>query len=330
VKTAPKVSVITPTYNRADLISRSIDSVLAQHYDNFELIVIDDGSTDHTQDVLACYHDRRIKTVRFDQNRGIGAARHEGVLQAIGEWVAFLDADDLWDPEKLTCDLAVLKKYPEIDLLFDNYRNLNFLNKIDQPGFEQTRPAFERISTTELETGVFRIDSGLAEAMLTANLIGTASVITIRRSVFTGIGNFNPALSGPEDFELLWRAALSGVKFAYQVRILVHRHKNADSITAQMYSFAPRLLAALDICESSIYHYDRSDLLVQLNRARGRIWLSWLHACALEGKRMDAWLAFRNNLRYGITLDAHIYLMAALAGPHVIAWVRQFLSKNGR
>ena len=157
-KKAPKVSVIMPTYNRANLLPRSIDFVLNQSFSDFELIVIDDGSTDETQNVLSRYHDIRIKVENFERNRGIGAARYQGVSQATGEWVAFLDADDLWFTDKLASDLSILERYPEIDLLFDNYRNINYIEQIDQLGFDQTRPAFDELKTTELEEGVFRIE----------------------------------------------------------------------------------------------------------------------------------------------------------------------------
>jgi GT2 family glycosyltransferase len=327
INSASSVSVITPTYNRATLLERSIESVLAQTYSNFELIVVDDGSIDETQDVLVRYKDARLRFVRFEKNRGIGAARFEGVMQSKGDWVSFLDADDQWHPEKLACDLSVLERHPEIDLLFDNYRNLNYLEKVDQTGFDQTRNAFLQLKTSELESGVFRINAGLAEAMLIANLVGTASVVTIRRAIFDRIGNFNPALSGPEDFELLWRAALANVQFAYQTRVLVERHKDGSSITARTCSFAPRLLEALDLCEANLCYYGRNELLPLLNQARGRMWISLIHAHALEGQRVEAWHAFSSSVRYGFTWKACLYFAAALAGPDGIALAKQFGKK---
>jgi glycosyltransferase involved in cell wall biosynthesis len=323
----PRVSVLTPTYNRADLLTRSIDSVLSQTFNDFELIVIDDGSTDGTQELLAQYKDARLKVVTFGQNRGIGAARYQGVSQAAGEWVAFLDADDLWRPDKLASDISVLERYPEIDLLFDNYRNINYMDQVDQSGFDQTRLAFDKLKTTGLEPGVFRIDAGLAEALLTTNLIGTASIITVRRAVFDKVGNFNPALSGPEDFEFLWRAVLANVQFAYQTHVLVERHKDGESITARTRSFAPRLLGAFDLCEASLKDYGRDELLAPLNRARGRIWLGLLNACALEERRVESFKAFLQTMRYGASMQALLYLSAALAGPAAIKLVQQIRNK---
>lgn len=328
-KKTPKVSVVTPTYNRADLLTRSIDSVLSQTFNDFELIVIDDGSTDGTQEVLAQYQDIRLKVMTFEKNQGIGAARYLGVSQAIGEWVAFLDADDRWLPEKLALDLSVLERHSEIDLLFDNYRNINYIKAVDRSGFDQTYPAFATLETTEVEPGAFRIDSGLAEALLITNLIGTASIATIRRALFERIGNFNPELSGPEDFELFWRAALAGAGVAYQTSVLVERHKDGDSISAHSLSFTPRLLHAYDLCETSLPS-GSEELLVLLNRARARAWTSLIHACALEGRRLEAVSAFGKSLRYGVSMHAFLYLAAAVAGPRVIRLTKRiFYAKQG-
>ena len=320
----PKISVIMPSYNRAPLLGRAIGSVLVQQMDDLELIVVDDGSKDDTRQVLSGYQDQRLHIVLFEENRGIGAARQVGVSYATGEWVSFLDADDLWHPEKLSNDLSVLERHSEIDLLFDNYRNINYLDGVEQLGFDQTSSAFAHLGTTELEPGVFRIDTGLAEALLAGNLVGTASIIVIRRSVFDTIGNFEPRLSGPEDFELLLRAALAGVCFAYQTRVLVERHKDKTSITAQANSFVPQLLKAYEFCEFNIRRHGRLYLLPALRQARGRAWQNLVHANALEGRRWHALVAYRNSLRFGFSRQALFYLLAALAGPRAIQLVKQY------
>ena len=97
----PKVSVVIPTYNRAHLICETIDSILAQTYKDYEIIVVDDGSTDNTQEVLKRYGDK----VRYfyQQNQGQASAWNFAVRQSSGEYIALLDSDDLWLPQKLEC-----------------------------------------------------------------------------------------------------------------------------------------------------------------------------------------------------------------------------------
>ena len=108
----PMVSVILPTYNRAYILKRAIDSVLAQTYPNFELIVIDDGSTDNTSELLSSYHDPRLKVVTPGKNGGAGSARNRGIEAAVGEYIAFQDSDDEWLLEKLDKQVAHLEAHP--------------------------------------------------------------------------------------------------------------------------------------------------------------------------------------------------------------------------
>jgi len=97
----PTVSVIIPTYNRAHLLDRAIRSVLDQTYQDFELIVVDDGSSDPTAEVIATFADPRIYYLRHEKNRGAAAARNTGIEASQGDYVAFLDSDCEWLPKKL-------------------------------------------------------------------------------------------------------------------------------------------------------------------------------------------------------------------------------------
>ncbi len=105
----PLVSVILPTYNRANTISRAVDSVLNQTYSNLELIVIDDGSTDNTGDIIAAIDDERVKCIRKSKSEGAGAARNTGIKHSQGKLVAFQDSDDEWLPDKLSIQVEALQ-----------------------------------------------------------------------------------------------------------------------------------------------------------------------------------------------------------------------------
>ena len=107
---SPAVSIIIPTYNRAALLGRSIRSVLAQSYTDFELLVIDDGSTDETHDVVAGFGDRRIRYIPLARNTGAGAARNVGIRAARGKFLAFQDSDDEWLPSKLAKQMAAYER----------------------------------------------------------------------------------------------------------------------------------------------------------------------------------------------------------------------------
>src|SRR5687767_7523259 len=108
----PVVSVVLPTYNRAPLLGRAIRSVLGQSYTDFELIVVDDGSTDGTSGVVAGFRDKRIRYLPLARNTGAGAARNAGIRVARGKFVAFQDSDDEWLPAKLAKQMSAFERGP--------------------------------------------------------------------------------------------------------------------------------------------------------------------------------------------------------------------------
>src|SRR5205823_3627484 len=117
----PAVSVILPVHNRADVLGRSIQSVLDQTLNNFELIVVDDGSTDGSLAVAKSFADPRIKIIEHGENRGGNAARNAGIRAAQAPLIAFLDSDDVYLPKKLERAAAEFERHPELDLLIDSF-----------------------------------------------------------------------------------------------------------------------------------------------------------------------------------------------------------------
>ena len=110
----PLVSVVIPTHNRAELLRRAIKSVLDQTYVNLEIIVVDDASSGNTHEVVADFGDPRIRYIRHESNRGGSAARNTGIRAATGEFIAFLDDDDEWEPEKTQEQLRLLQRYSAV------------------------------------------------------------------------------------------------------------------------------------------------------------------------------------------------------------------------
>ena len=320
---SPHVSIILPTYNRTDLLPRALQSVLDQDYDDLEIIVIDNGSSPETQIVLDSFRDERIRRVRFEKNRGVGGARNEGILLAQGQLIGFIDSDDAWLSGKLSYQVRLFKEYPEIELIFGNYYNINYLEGGRQNGFEQAERSLSSLCCQTLETDFFKVVDGIPQAILTQSFFATPTVM-LRASVFGKIGNFDVSLSGPEDFEFWFRAAVMGICFAYTDRFLIDRHKDENSLTSKTLQFIPHYLRALDICEENSLRVGKEGLIAYLNVARGHAWRSLVHANALEGRRWYAWVAYRNSLRFGFSRQALLYLLAAIAGPRVITLAKRF------
>lgn len=311
--TPPLVSVITPTYNRAPLLLRAIRSVLDQDFTDFELLVIDDGSTDDTEGVVADLADPRVRYSRFDSNRGVGPARCEGILKSRGKLVAFLDHDDSWKPGKLTKAVAMFERQPQVDIIFSDFDNINYIQNTSERGFVTVEPALRRLEIAPLGEDWWAIESGAPEALMRLNFIGTCSVVVMRRTVFDRAGNFREDISGPEDLEMWWRAALLGARFAYTTEILVERHKDIRSMSAQNRMFAGRILKALDACEQTARHVGRLDLVRHVDDARKRTWRDLAEASVHEGKLGEAWTAFRASLPEGGHLQALRHLAVAFA-----------------
>ena len=129
----PKVSVIIPTYNRAGLLPRAVNSVLSQTYDDYEIIIVDDCSTDNTRDVIAAFTDPRVLSIRHQTNRRQSASINTGISNARGEYIAFLDDDDEWLPAKLEKQVAILDSsssnvglvYCWMDMIEDSTGNIS-------------------------------------------------------------------------------------------------------------------------------------------------------------------------------------------------------------
>jgi len=184
----PKVSVVIPTYNRAHLISRAIKSVLNQTYQNFEIIVVDDGSTDNTEEVINSFNNPCIRYIRHEQNKGGSAARNTGIKFAKGEYVAFQDSDDEWLPEKLEKQMNVFENAPpEVGVVYTGFWRIENDKKIYIP-----------------QSWVSKKDGNIHQELLKGNYITTQSMV-VKKECFKKAGVFDEELPRLQDWELVLR-----------------------------------------------------------------------------------------------------------------------------
>lgn len=183
----PKFSVIIPTYNREDFIKKSVDSVINQSFRNFELIVVDDGSTDNTGKILNKYLDELVYI--YQENKGPSSARNKGLEKSQGEYIAFLDSDDRWTHDKLKETNKCITADSKIKVIHTQekwYKN----GRIHNPKKKHKKPEgyiFEnclRICSVSISTAV------------------------VKREVFDDIGNFNESLPVCEDYDFWIRVSL--------------------------------------------------------------------------------------------------------------------------
>ena len=200
---SPRVSVVLPTYNRADLLPRAIRSVLAQTFDDFELIVVDDCSPSSMAPVVAEFGDPRIRFIRHEQNRGNAAARNTALRAARAPYIAFLDDDDEWAPEKLELQVPVLDaSAPDEAMVYCPRRVIEDgrVVGVDAPGKE----------------------GFVLEHMLPWGLMSCPSVL-LKKVVLDDIGMFDEKLARGVDDDL-WRRIARKYRVRYIDRILVDTH----------------------------------------------------------------------------------------------------------
>jgi glycosyltransferase involved in cell wall biosynthesis len=191
---APRCTIILPTYNRAAALPSAISSVMAQNEQDFELIIIDDGSTDNTREWLATLDDARIRVVRSEHNQGPSAARNIGINMATAPMLAFLDSDDIYCKERLSVPLAIFERDPDVICI------LSSALKEDKHG-----------NTTAVLLPNVKLASGAFEWAMICDLVGVESTsISVRTEHARKIGGFCSDLRRTEDREFLIRLSRLG------------------------------------------------------------------------------------------------------------------------
>lgn len=233
-----KVSVIIPTYNSAQYIKEALNSVFSQTYKNIEVIVIDDGSTDNTKQVLdefllskgfrienkenGCHYTLNAKPYTlisyfYQENKGPASARNRGIQEARGEYIAFLDADDLWLPEKLEKQLKLFKMDQRLKFVYCG-------EYLVRPGEDGTR------CEVKLEKS---LQKGRGQQFLLKNCVGSASVVVANRECFCNVGLFDESLKVAEDWDM-WLRIYRKFPFGYikEPLVKIRAHKGSQSYYA--------------------------------------------------------------------------------------------------
>ena len=214
----PKVSVILPVHNRADVLPRAIESVLGQELRDFELVVIDDGSTDGSAEVAELFGDERIRLIRLDRNRGGNVARNEGIRAARAPLIAFLDSDDRYFPDKLAWTAAEFERRPKLELLVDSFI------KVQPPGARKAEVVRRNPVIDEREQ--FRT------TLFTRRLWKATPAITVRRQIAIEAGLFDETLRRLQDFDFLIRVS-EMANCASTDRVLWVKYWDAGAISGQ-------------------------------------------------------------------------------------------------
>jgi glycosyltransferase involved in cell wall biosynthesis len=239
---APIVTVVVPTHNRAELLRETINSVLDQTFQNFELLVVDDGSTDHTADVARSFQSPKLRYLVRPRCGNLSMLRNAGIQRSSGRWIAFLDSDDLWRPDKLAIQADFLSTEPGAGFVLSGY------DIFSAGGLERTK-----LYGQERGISVRSIFEDLIRGRITL----CSSSIVIRRTLIDRVGLLNESLR-TGDYEFYTRLAwdgLAGIIHEPLVRVRKHdgnssRVLNAEGLEEAIY--AVRRFFSLGIIERDV------------------------------------------------------------------------------
>lgn len=236
---AGDVSVVIPTFDRASVLPRAVDSVVAQTHSPAEVIIVDDGSTDGTGELV----ERRYPGVRLlrQENRGVSAARNLGIGASTGEWIALLDSDDEWRPEKLQRQLAALRDCPELQICHT-----------DEIWIRRGR----RVNPRQIHA---KHGGWIFEHCLPLCAMSPSSIV-IHRSVFEDVGLFDEELPACEDYDL-WLRICSRHPVLYVDEPLVVKYGgHEDQLSSRVWGLDRFRIRALEkvITEGALSEHDRS------------------------------------------------------------------------
>ena len=206
----PRVSVVIPTYNSARYLGAAIDSVFAQTFHDFEVVVVDDGSTDDTESMMS----RRFQSVPYvrQPNLGVAKARNTGIEQTSGRYVAFLDADDTWLPAKLERQMTALADAPA-----------------NRASYGSFIVCSETLTPLTVQRSLQR-GRALEDLLLRGNVIGSPGTVLCERSLFSIVGGFDPTLSQCADWDM-WIRLATQTEFAYLNEPLVNYRQHGASMS---------------------------------------------------------------------------------------------------
>lgn len=259
----PLVSAVIPVYNRAGPVAAAIESVLQQTWEPLEIIVVDDGSSDGTAALVRARFGGRVRLLRLPANRGVSHARNRGFAFSRGAYVAFLDSDDLWHPEKTARQLAFMRLRPEL-----------LISQTDEIWMRRGR----RVNPCRHHA---KPDGEIFSACL-ARCVVTPSAVMMRRDFFARVGLFDETLPACEDYDLWLRTACRWPVGLLPEKLLTRHGGHADQLSATVPALDRyRIRALLKLLDYDILTAEQAAATRRMLAAKARIYLK---GCRRRGR----------------------------------------------
>lgn len=311
----PEVSVIIPTYNRAKYVTHAIDSVLAQTYSDYEIIIVDDGSTDNTREVLETYMDK-IRYL-YQDNAGVSAARNTGIKTAKGKWIAFLDSDDEWLPEKLSRQMGSLARTGAKVCFTNIIWNSKEAGKSLRDETYKGKYSDDEVFYEPLELLLHR-----------SSLYNVLSAVVIESRLLARVGCFDERISYGEDIRLFVRLTFeTPFVYVHQLLVLFDRRPGREGLTtdqsfgvteAGCYTDAITRSEAYFLCKGK-----SKQVVKELRRQLGHYISRMAVLCCLTKNRFDAKRFALDGIYFGSGLRIYARCFAVLVCPWFVRRLRR-------
>ena len=216
----PFFSVVIPVYNKANFLAKTLQSVIDQKFKDFEIIIVNDGSTDKSLEVIKQFKDSRVQ-VYNQKNKGASMARNYGVAQAQSKWIALLDADDIWHDNHLKEIYNTIQKLPEADVVSTAYQIELHYNFVKQPAYSKPKPK-----------AINYIDDYFAYSLI--DPLFWTSTLAFKKSCFLETGGFDPILKTGQDLDLIIRFALKYELGYNPVVTLSYKRYTENNLSSQV------------------------------------------------------------------------------------------------
>ncbi len=289
------VSVIIPTFNRAHVLGRAVDSVLAQDYGLLDIVVVDDGSTDNTPELLEGYGDK-IRLLH-QVNKGVSAARNLGIRESCGRFIALLDSDDAWTPDKISTQMTFFDAHPRAmicqteEIWIRNGRRVN-------PKVKHKKP------------------SGMIFAPSLKLCLVSPSAVMMKRELLDQKGGFNEAFPVCEDYDLWLRITADTPVFLIDAPCTIKYGGHADQLSASRSQDRYRIAAMVNLLRSGTLSHKQKAQTVQVLQARC---LVYGNGCVKRGRQEEgAWYLALAHAEARTLLDPAAGSLAELCGPLVM------------
>lgn len=278
----PIFSIVIPTYNRKTFLKKAADSILGQSFPDWELIIIDDGSTDGTSGLITGYNDNRIKYI-YQPNKGVSSARNQGIEKAYGEYICFLDSDDYWNKDKLKIHKQYIDQYPRYKIF-------------------HTQEIWYRHGVLLRQKEKHQKPSGrIFPHCLPICCVGISTAV-IHREVFTEIGMFDESLPACEDYDFWLRVSLRYPVFLIDKPLTIKDGGRPDQLSRKMGLDKYRIIALIKFLNDSSLTKEQHKLI--LNELIHKIKI-YLNGC-IKRNKLDEAEYYTNLLKqYGKSLSVN-------------------------